>query len=189
MSTIIRLIVTLLLLSLLPTRAVGHELQSNRATLVLREDSHLSLTLYLDYCTLLQRTLAPQSSLQEFVLRYAALKPEALRKALLQAQAQLEQGTRISLAAGKSIPLSHWQWPEVTAVQNLLQQRAMQSVVAPNEHPHDTQLEIRAEANASQSVTAISLQLPAAMQPLLLVSYRPSQRWLDSSNGSRQIKF
>lgn len=169
--------------------ANAHELQSNRATLVLRDNHHLSLSLYLDYCQLLQRTLAPGSNQREFVLRYAALPPQALRSALQQAQIQLEKDALLHLPKQQAIRFSRWQWPDLQTVQQLLQQRAMQSVVAPHDHPHAAQLEIHAEANTSAPIKQLDLQLPAAMQPLLLVSYRPSQQWLNGGNGSSPIKF
>ncbi len=175
--------------SLAAAPAGAHELQSNRATLVLRDNHHLSLSLYLDYCQLLQRTLAPGSNQREFVLRYAALPPQALRSALQQAQNQLEKDTQLHLPKQQSIRFSRWQWPDLQAVQQLLQQRAMQSVVAPNEHPHAAQLEIHAEANTSAPIQQLDLQLPAAMQPLLLVSYQPSQQWLNGGSGRSPIKF
>jgi hypothetical protein len=169
--------------------ASAHELQSNRATLVLRDNNHLSLNLYLDYCALLQRTLAPKSNEREFVLRYAAIPPQALRSALQQAQTKLEQEIQLSAPNQQAMSFTHWQWPDLKSVQHMLQQQAMQNMVAPHVHPHDAQLEIRAEASTSMPINQIRLQLPAAMQPLLLVSYRPSQQWLNSGNSSSEIRF
>src|SRR5579871_2475662 len=98
----------LLLLGLLAPRAAGHELQENRATLVLRERGHVSVTLYIAYTEALYQALAPQRPYAAFLLVYSAMKPEDLQKELLRAQARFQSGTRVYASTGKEIPLSNW---------------------------------------------------------------------------------
>ena len=77
------------------TRA--HELQANRASLVLRDSQHLSVTFYLDYVGVLHQVLAPQRSLQDFVLAYSAMPPQAFNAQLLAAQTKLQSNTSLTL--------------------------------------------------------------------------------------------
>ena len=76
-------------------------------------------------------------------------------------------------------------------MQNLLQQRAMQAVVAPTDHAHAVPTEIRAEAKSSNAAdfTSVTLKLPAQFQQVLVVSYQPKQVWLKPHTLSPAISF
>ena len=74
----------LLLATLLTVRLVAgaHELEDNRATLVLRDDNHVTLTLFINYVDALHAALAPGQPLPAFLLVYSAMKPADFRAAL-----------------------------------------------------------------------------------------------------------
>jgi ABC-type molybdate transport system ATPase subunit len=175
----------------LTTSAVAHELRDNRATLVLRDRQHLSITFFVDYPSVLHQVLAPQRSAQEFVMTYSAMKPQEFQAQLQEAQRKLTNSTVLMLASGKAAVITQWVWPTATAVQNLLQQRAMQAVVAPDDHAHTVQMEIRAEVISAKvtDFSSVTLQLPPAFQHVLVVSYQPKQVWLKPNTPSRAISF
>lgn len=169
----------------------AHELQDNRATLVLRDQQHLALTFFVDYTAVLHQVLAPQLSLPEFVLMYSAMQPQAFTAQLQIAQAKLQSSMGLTLHKGKAAVLTQWVWPKAVAVQNLLQQRAMQSVVAPTDHGHAVQSEIRAEVKSGQAGDFISvkLQLPIEFKDVLVVSYQPKQVWVRPRTPFTTITF
>ena len=175
----------------LSTGALAHELQANRATLVLRERQHLSVTFFVNYTAVLHQVLAPKQAFTEFVLMYSSLPPQEFQVRLLGAQQQLQDRTVVVMASGRTIALTHWVWPEATAVQNLVQQRAMQAVVAPGDHAHEVQTEIRAEAKASndRELGSVTLRLPPELQQVLVVSYQPRQVWVQPGTPSPEIRF
>lgn len=185
------LTISVLNTTVLTTSALAHELQDNRATLVLRDRQHLALTLFVDYPKVLHQVLSPQSSLQEFVMLHSAMKPQELQAQLLVAQRKLQVDTKVVLATGKTAMLTQWVWPDMAGVQKLLQQRAMQAIVAPKDHAHMVPMEIRAEAQSSNTsdFNSVTLQLPSALQPVLLVSYQPKQVWLKPNTPSPVISF
>ena len=186
------LLSALLLVFTASTSALAHELQASRATLVLRDKQHLSLTFFVDYSSVLHQVIAPQRSYQEFVMMYAAMKPQELQGQLLAAQNKLKSNIAIVLKNGKTVALSQWLWPELATVQTLLQQRAMQAVVAPaGDHTHAAPTEIRAEATATdpQDFTSVTLKLPPEFQQVLLVSYQPKQVWVKLKAASPVINF
>lgn len=162
----------------LTTAAAAHELPANRVTLVLRDDNHLSLTCFIDYTTALHRALAPQRALQDFVLQYAAMKPAEFQKELLKAQQKFKTGTTLALPSGEPLTLSHWRWPEPSHAQQLLQQRAMQTLVGAAEHAHETPFEVHAEAASTRAIASVVVRLPDEFGKTLVVSYRPKQAWL-----------
>ena len=182
---------TLLMLWALATSAVAHELASNRATLVLRDRQHLSLTFFVDYTSVLHQVLAPKTPVQEFVLMYSAMKPQEFQTQLLAAQSKLQSSTGLAFASGRVAALTRWAWPQAAAVQILLQQRAMQSVVAPADHSHAVQTEIRTETRSAnpEELASVTLQLPPEFQEVLIVSYQPKQVFVKPGMRSPAIRF
>ena len=191
MKKTIKIVFAACMLWAMVTSAGAHELQSNRATLVLRDDQHLTLSFFVDYTGVLHKVLASQQTLEEFVLMYAAMKPQAFQAQLLNAQRKLQDSTAVVLRNGKAASLTGWVWPGAAAVQKLLQQRAMQLVVAPADHSHVAQTEIRAETTSAKEgdFTSITLQLPVEFQDVLVVSYQPKQVWTSPGKVSPTIDF
>lgn len=180
---------TVAVLPLLLWSAEAHELPDNRATLVLRDARHLAVTLYIAYADALHQALAPQRPLEAFMMVYSAMKPEQMQKELLRAQVRLQSETRLYLAGGKELALTNWIWPDAKQVQALLQQRIMRAMVDPGNHTHEEPLEIHAEANAPEDVRALRIQFPDEFGKVLVVSFRPSQLWVEPKSRSPVIKF
>ena len=169
-------------------QATAHELQENRATLVLRDQGHVSVTMYLNYAELLYQAIAPQRPYAAFLVVYSGMKPEDLRKELATAQSKFQSSTRMQLAGGGEAALSNWQWPDVKQVQELLRRQLAQAIVGPANHAHEQPSEIRVEATAPK-FTAVYMRFPAEFQRVLVVSYRPNQTWVDPKAAPPEIKF
>jgi hypothetical protein len=182
-----RRVALLLFLSLAP--GVGaHEVQTNRLTLVLRDQSHISLTFFLDYAGVLHRTLAPARPFQEFVVMYSAMTPAEFEKELRRAELRLQSGTHLSLPSGE-IAIAGWKWPDPAKAQGLLREITMTALVAPADHSHQEPVEIRAEATAPRPIASIDVRLPAEMQDVLVVSYRPNQVMATPRAGVTRVVF
>jgi hypothetical protein len=189
-ATLLPRVVLAATLALAPASASRrHELPDNRATLVLRDGTHLSVTFYLNYVDVLHRALAPKQPLGEFLVMYSALKPAAFRQQMQEAQARLQSAIRVTPEGGKELPLAGWKWPEPFQVQALIQQAAMQAVVAPNDHVNEPQSEIQAELVAERAISAVTVRFPPAFLRVLVVSYRPTQRWVEPQLPSPRITF
>jgi len=178
-----------IVMMLVATQTPAHEIQENRALLVLRDDTHIAMTLFVAYIDALHAVLAPQRSASEFLVMYSAMNPESLQKELVRAQTRLQSGTKLYLANGTQVQLSNWIWPDVRQVQAMMQQYIMQAVVDPTGHAHFEPLEVHADANAREAITAVNIQFPQELRRVLVVSYRPSQVWVEPSLSSPAIKF
>ena len=176
-------------LFLLAPNILAHDIQANRATLILRDDTHLSMTLYISYADALHMAMAPQKPMEEFLVAYSAMKTELLQKELLAAQARFQSATRLYLATGAEIPLTNWVWPDTKQVQAMLQQRIMQAMVDPARHAHDEPLEIRADTNSPEKVAAVRIQFPEEFQNVLVVWYRANQLWVEPKSWSPALRF
>ena len=176
----------------------AHELPVNRATLVLRDERHVSLSLFIDYVEALHASLAPERPMPAFLAEMSAIKPAELQTRLLRTQQQWTRQIALSAvdpgraSAGRALtPLSlrNWVWPDAARVQRLLQERLMQGLVAPAGHGHDEPMEIRAESTALRSVSEARLTLPKAFGRVLVVWYRPRQVWVDPGMVSGPLRF
>lgn len=184
-----------LLWAALSGHVLAHELQASRATLVLRDNQHLAITFFVDYPAVLHQALAPQMLFHEFALQHSAMPTPIFAAQVLLAQRKLQAGTRLMLRSGKAAPLTLWAWPEAVATQKALQQRAMQAVVGVKDqneaHTHAAQSEIRAEAQSTgaNDMSQIKLQLPVEFKQTLVVSYQPTQTWIDPKKPLQIIRF
>lgn len=169
--------------------AFAHEIQDNRATLVLRDGGHLSVTLYISYAEALHLALAPQRPMAEFLMVYSAMKPDQFRKELLRAQAKFEASTQVYLGNGTELALARWAWPDPQQVQDMFRHRIMQLIADPSAHVHDEPLEVHADAVSAEAITAVRVQFPEEFQKVLVVAYRPNQYWVDARAWSPNIRF
>ena len=174
---------------LLTPNAGGHELEDNRATLVLRDKTHLFVTLFIAYTEALHLALAPQRPYAAFLVVYSSMKPEDLQKELQKAQAKFQSATWLHITPGAETGFTNWVWPDAKLVQSLLQQRVMRAMVDPNSHSHETPTEVRAEAIAKQEVTSVKIQFPEEFHKVLVVAFRPTQLWVEPKSRSAEIKF
>ena len=177
------------LVLLVAQRSSAHELAENRATMVLRDQNHVAITLYLNYSDVLHRTLAPAQSFAEFVLAFAALSPEQFAAQLNKAQTQLQSQIKVLPRPATAASMRRWVWPEATRVQALLRDRAMQMLAAPNDHAHEPTLEVRVELQTTGRVSAVSAAFPAEFRRVLVVSYRPNQTWAEMGDAATEIMF
>lgn len=177
------------LVGLCAASAGAHELAANRLTLVLRDETHLSLSYFIDYTEALHQTLAPKRALQDFILVTSAMKQSDFEAALTKAHAQLIVGTQLVLPTGEMLATRNWQLPVPTAARALLQERAMQMLTGGDDHVHQAAYEVRAEATSTRPIGSVSVRLPSELGKVLVVSYQPRQTWIEPRAKPIAIRF
>jgi hypothetical protein len=187
-SRLAGIILSGVVLALTTSAGVAHELSENRATLVLRDKTHLTMTLYVAYPELLFRALAPAKAFGPFLLEYSTMEPARFLQELLRAQARIEQGTQLRAEDGRPLMLEHWSWPNPATAQAMLRERVMQETLD-SSGAHGKTAEIRAEAVASREIRTISIRFPTEVQGVLVVAYRPTQTWVGPGEQSAVIGF
>lgn len=181
-------VATWLVLLLVPWSS-AHELTENRATMVLRDQNHVAITLFLNYSDVLHRSLAPEQSFAEFVLAFSALPPEQFAARLQTAQTRLQSQIKVLPRPASKASMQRWAWPVAARAQELLRDRAMQMLAAPNDHVHESPLEVRVELQTAGRLTAVSAVFPPEFRRVLVVSYRPQQAWVEPGEAAAHIKF
>ena len=177
------------LMLLVAQRSSAHELAENRATMVLRDQNHVAITLYLNFSDVLHRTLAPAQSFAEFILAFSALSPEQFAAQLKTAQTRLQSQIRVLPRPATEASMRRWVWPTATTVQAVLRDQAMQMLAAPNDHAHKPTLEVHVELQTTGRVSAVSAVFPAEFRRVLVVSYRPNQTWAELGDAATEIMF
>lgn len=167
----------------------AHELESSRATLILRDGNHVSMTLYLNLPEVLRKAIAPERGFGEFVLVYSAMEPDRFAAAVKAAEARLETGTRLTDGAGVAPARSAWSWPEAQSTQAELRMLAAELLTAPKEPPHDDPVAVRAEFQTVRPTSSLRVAFPTEMDGVLTVFYRPGQVWLEPGKPSPPLDF
>jgi|APCry1669188879_1035177.scaffolds.fasta_scaffold02401_3 hypothetical protein len=169
--------------------AYGHELPDNRATIILREDRHVSVTIYLNWPEALRRTLSPARSLAEFVLVYSAMDSGHLKSALDRAELELGKAIQVTDNHGRKALVEKWAWPTDMETQAELRNLAAQLLIAPTQPPHDDPVEVRGDLVMTQRLDSVRVKFPREFDRVLVVSYRPSQVWVEKDRGPTEIHF
>lgn len=169
--------------------AAAHELTTTRATLVLRDSSHLTVTLYLELPELLFRTLAGHEPFAAFLVQYSSMDPASFRREFQRAQSNVERGTHVFLENGRSLSLGRWSWPDPAAAQSMLRERVMRETVGSGGDAHTEPAEVHAEAITPPGTRSLSVQFPVELQQVLVVSYQPSQTSVAAGARSGPIRF
>jgi hypothetical protein len=167
----------------------AHELSGTRATLVLRDKTHLTLTLYVALPELMYRTLGAGKQFGAFLVQYSAMDATSFQRELLRAQAQIEQGTLVFLEDGRPLLLERWQWPSPAAAQATVRDRVMHETVGGDVDSHGEPAEVRAEVIAKRDIRSVSVQFPGVLQQVLVVAYQPRQETVPAGARSASIEF
>lgn len=167
----------------------AHELLENRATLVQREATFVSMTLYIDLPEALHRALAPQRSFEAFAVTHANLPLDAFKTVLMPALIRMQSETHVTTGKGRVLAVERWLWPEPARVQASLRERLMEAVLAPGDHAHVVPLEVRAELRSGKPITSLRVQFTPALGRVMVVSYRPRQVWVEPRSPSPDITF
>ena len=170
-----------------PLRA--HELLENRATLVQREATFVSMTLYIDLPEALHRAIAPKRSFEAFAVAHANLPLDAFNAVLMPTISRMQSETHVTTGKDQVIAVGRWAWPEPARVQASLRERLMAAVVAPGDHAHAAPLEVRAELRSGKPITSLRVRFAAALGRVMVVSYRPQQVWVEPRSPSPNITF
>lgn len=169
--------------------ALAHELESDRLTLIQRQDRLIEATWLVDLPAVLHRSLSPQEPYAEFLTRLAASGQPEVERLLAQARAQWERDMVLKAPHPIQGRWQRWQWPDAKALQAAAQERLMQRVSGAHEHPKPLSVQAQWLADSGGRLEPLSLSVPPALRPLMVVSYRPRQLMMGRSSSTIQVRF
>jgi len=167
----------------------AHELNENRASLVLRNDTSLSVILYINIGQALHKTLAPQRDQFEFIGFLSSLNEIEFSKQWLLATRKLESQIHVLPKSGQSFKLSALNWGDPKVAQRHLQESTMRAVIEKNKHLHSEPYEVKFQINNPTPISSVTLDIPEALQPMTIVSNRIKQTHTSTGKNKTVIDF
>ena len=168
----------------------AHELEVDRLTIVMRDQSHLSLAFRVDEIALLGRFLAPDVSTLEFAFSMATIEREQFDDLVERARARLSSQIVLVDQQAKRLVLRNWRWGSIERLRSEIQQFAMGAVVGGGVHSHPEISEIHVDAIASEPVSSVTVSLPVEAERILVVSYKTTEKYFDASvSPSVKVEF
>jgi hypothetical protein len=166
----------------------AHELQEHKLQMVLRDDRHLIMSLWLDIPNAMRKTLEPSLSSAAFEMKYSAMPLPLFEKAWGQCISAWREQWQLKNSAGGAVSSPVWRWPDGAALQNQIKLQMMANVTG-TAHAHAESTVIAGEVVSNSMLQSARLQMPMSWKPMMVVSYKPSQQWTPSSEKPVLLKF
>ena len=166
----------------------AHELESDRLTLVLRQDRLIDFTWRGDLPAALHRMLSPQEPYAEFLTRLAASLPPEVDRLLDQARQRWAREWVLTPEPSGKGQWQRWEWPRASQLQAAAQAQLMQRVTGAHEHPQPQSVTAQWLA-ATGPVQSLKVSVPPALRPLTVVSYRPRQSMVNVKDATVSVGF
>jgi len=158
--------------------ALGHELESDRLTVVQRAPMHIALVFRVDEIAVLQRSLAPMlaptTGRAEFLLSMTAMSEAEFVRVVDEARSRFAAAMIVHDQDDKALELQNWRWSSHQELRRRMRELALGSIVGGDATDHGHEMSV--DAIATAPVVSVKLILPEAAGDLLIVSYRPIQR-------------
>jgi len=164
----------------------AHDLPENRLRLVLREDNHLAATYFVNYTELMHRAFAPGKTFQEFAVQFASMDAGQFEGMLRQLDQQLVAETTVEVA-GAAMHGTGWAFPSTAASQALIRKHLMGAVTGSQFHEEPTEIDF--DVIAPVKVTSVKLRMPRLLGRVMVISYRPSQVYVEEGVAPKGIEF
>lgn len=175
--------------SIICSNGYAHDIEDNRAKLVLQEPTHVTLTLYIRYSEILYKVMANGKSYSAFLMACAAMKPDEFNGLHQTAQKILQEKLKVTTNGSGLIPVTGWEWPASTQVQSAMRQQVMAAMVGGGSPAHEPPIEVTANMVQTKEIKKISIRFPAEFGRVLLVWYRPSQAWVEPQQPFDHVQF
>ncbi len=166
---------------------IGHELESDRLTIVMREPGHLALAFRVDEMTLLRRLLASDATDIDFLISMAAMDDTTFDDLVDRGRARFESQVVIVDQNASELLLRNWRWTSKDQLRRKIHELAMATVVSGDVHTHNAGNEITVDAVSSSPVSGITLRLPKGAAKILVVAYRPQQSDYDPGHDTALV--
>jgi len=151
-------------------------------------NSAISFNFALNLPNLLHRMLAPQSSYSAFLNAQVELSDQAFDRQIAQVSARLSDRAFMVLPSGAKLQLKHWQLPDQKSLRDALVSSLILLNLPQKTNAHVDPMNVTSTVQTKHPITRVQLQLPAAMNPILVV-FKTDQFWLTEQIPSAIIEL
>jgi len=127
--------------------------------------------------TMLHRMLAPQTSYSAFLKAQSQLSDQALDRELSQLNASLSEKAFLVLPSGVKLRVTHWQWPDKQSLRDAFMSSFILLNLPQPTNAHIDTMRVSASIETKATISRVQIQLPSAMNPILVV-VQSDQFWL-----------
>ncbi len=164
----------------------AHDLPENRLRLVLREDNHIAATYFVNYTELMHRAFAPGKTYQEFAVQFASMDAAQFEPMLRQLDRQLGAETTVEVG-GAVLHGTAGAFPSTAASQALIRKHVMGALTGSQFHEEPTEIDF--DVIAPVKVASVQVRMPSVLGRVMVISYRPSQVFVEEGTASKGIEF
>jgi hypothetical protein len=169
--------------------AEAQDLAHQNSVEIKREaNSAISFNFALNLPTLLHRMLAPKTSYSAFLNAQIELSDQAFDRQIAQVSARLSDRAFLVLPSGTKLQLKQWQLPEHKILRNALVSSLILLNLPQTTNAHIDPMNVTSTVQSKQPISRAQLQLPAAMNPILVV-FKADQFWLTDQIPSAIIEL
>ena len=136
----------------------------------------------------IQRPLAPKTSYSAFLNAQIELSDQAFDRQIAQVSARLSDRAFLVLPSGTKLQLKQWQLPEHKILRNALVSSLILLNLPQTTNAHIDPMNVTSTVQSKQPISRAQLQLPAAMNPILVV-FKADQFWLTDQIPSAIIEL
>ena len=155
----------------------AHDINSNKITLIMREKTHISVIMSINLIKAMNQAIAPETKYADFVLSLSNMEPKIFQKEYEKTKAKIASGLYIISKDQNRSFIRDWKWPSPIVLQNQFQVYVMELVTGTHDHNKEPIMEITGEIIDKNDKSKIQIQVSKEIQPILLVSYKPSTTW------------
>lgn len=132
--------------------------------------------------------LAPQSSYSAFLNAQVELSDQAFDRQIAQVSARLSERAFLVLPSGTKLQLKQWQLPDQKSLRDALVSSLILLNLPQKTNAHVDPMNVTSTVQTKHPLSRVQLQLPAAMNPILVV-FKTDQFWLTDQIPSAIIEL
>ena len=178
-----------ILLFCLNRQAYSHEVETNRMSLVQRDQAHVIATFYITTTDFFQPVLENPNSAQMVLVQLASMDDAFFESIYLKALSFYRNAITFNSGTEQSVQLSNWRFIPWQSVKQSIQTRLAHQLVSPESHAHAEPIQFSVHLTSKYGLPAVRPNLPTQWGRVLAVASKPRQSWIDTSRSPEWIAF
>jgi hypothetical protein len=168
--------------------ASAHDINSNKISLIMREKSHISVVMNINLLKAMNHVVSPQVKYADFIMTFSNMEPKLFQREYEKTKIKIISGLIVFAKDQSKLSTRDWKWPMPRELQNQFQIYVMELMTGNHDHSKEPIYEITAEIIDKADKSSIQIQVLKEIQPILLISYKPTTNW-GSENKATIINF
>ncbi len=154
----------------------------------MREKSHISVIISINLLKAMNQIVSPNMKYADFIITFSNMEPKLFQREYEKTKTKISSGLLVYAKDQSKLTTRDWKWPMPSELQNQFQIYVMELMTGNHDHSKEPVNEITAEIIDKTDKSSIQIQVLKEIQPILLISYKPTTNW-GSENKATTINF